>query len=635
MFRIYTLCLCLTLASPTVFAIDQIQLSMASLAGANWRAEQLRLSIQLPTSNNRNGTATLTALQLTLPKPIGVLKAAVVQCAALQMTATHWRCTEGSVTAQHSQLGAQPAPLTWSYDLATSAVDWDMRALPVMGGQLNLTGRLDESGIQLSGSTNLTGGNASGTLAADQLRTHFSASLPQSDDGLPFVLSLTADHGQAYIEPIFVDAGLAPLSIRAVGHFESPTLRFSELELQHRGVLSAQGHGRMRFEPTFALEDAEVTVTQAVFPAVYQTWIQPFRTGLLGDALKTKGELRGEAQWTQGRLARIDAQPQQLYLHGAQDAFSIDDLNGELHWRSTTDAPLSQLRWAGGHAYRLPLGASTLKLQLAGVDVQLVEPLHLPMLEGALVVDEFAAKAIGSPDLHLDFDGHLKPIQMAPLCVALGWPVFGGQLSGELPRLTYKKQVLTLGGTLRAQVFDGEVALEKFTLKDPFGRVPRLGANLHARNLDLAQFTQAFSFGKIEGRLNADVEKLRLQNWQPVSFNARLYTPPDDRSRHRISQRAVDHIASIGSGGATAVLSGTMLRFFEDFRYDRLGMSCVMSKGVCDMSGVAPGKNGGYYLVKGAGLPRIDVMGFVSRVQWATLVEQIRTATQGGAPVIK
>ena len=88
--------------------------------------------------------------------------------------------------------------------------------------------------------------------------------------------------------------------------------------------------------------------------------------------------------------------------------------------------------------------------------------------------------------------------------------------------------------------------------------------------------TGAFSFGRITGRLSGAIDGLQLFNWTPVAFDARLYTPPDDRSKHRISQRAVENIGSIGGGGAgvTAALSSGFLRFFEDFNYDRLGLSC-------------------------------------------------------------
>ena len=39
--------------------------------------------------------------------------------------------------------------------------------------------------------------------------------------------------------------------------------------------------------------------------------------------------------------------------------------------------------------------------------------------------------------------------------------------------------------------------------------------------------------------------------------------------------------------------------------------------------------------VEGAGLPRIQVVGFRRRVDWPTLVSRLRAATAGQAPVIE
>ena len=197
--------------------------------------------------------------------------------------------------------------------------------------------------------------------------------------------------------------------------------------------------------------------------------------------------------------------------------------------------------------------------------------------------------------------------------------------------------VVTLGSTLRAQVFDGDLSLSDLQLQQPFGKWPRLYSNVAFDNLDLELMTGAFSFGRITGKLSGRIDGLRLFNWTPVAFDARLYTPPDDRSRHRISQRAVQNVGSIGGGGAgvTAALSSGFLRFFDDFNYERLGISCRLENDVCAMDGIAPAPNGGYYLVKGKGLPRIDVIGSSHRVDWPRLVEQLLAATASEGPVLR
>ena len=113
-----------------------------------------------------------------------------------------------------------------------------------------------------------------------------------------------------------------------------------------------------------------------------------------------------------------------------------------------------------------------------------------------------------------------------------------------------------------------------------------------------------------------------MENWKPVTFYAWLGTPDDDDSSHRISQRAVNNIASIGGGGASDLLSRSFLGMFETFRYDKIGVGCYLHEGVCQMMGLeATGQ--GYYLIKGGWLPRIDVLGYNARVNWDVLVERL------------
>ena len=75
------------------------------------------------------------------------------------------------------------------------------------------------------------------------------------------------------------------------------------------------------------------------------------------------------------------------------------------------------------------------------------------------------------------------------------------------------------------------------------------------------------------------------------------------------------------------MLQGGLLRFFDTFGYDRVGLSCRLANDVCIMGGVLPAP-AGYYIVKGSGLPRIDVIGSQSRVAWTTLVRQLGSAMQ-------
>ncbi len=262
---------------------------------------------------------------------------------------------------------------------------------------------------------------------------------------------------------------------------------------------------------------------------------------------------------------------------------------------------------------------------------------RIPLLDGALELDRFTVHDAGLPEMAFGLDASLLPVSVQRLSRAFGWPEFGGQLGGKISDLRLDNGVLTLATTLQARIFDGRLEISNLRLEEPFGDWPRLYSSIDIYNLDLEQVTSAFEFGRITGRLSGYVNELVLFNWMPVEFDARLYTPPDDRSRHRISQRAVQNIGNLGGGGAGvgAALSSGFMRFFDDFNYDRLGISCTLTNEICLMDGVDPAPNGGYYLVKGRGLPRIDVIGNATRVDWPRLVAQIRAIMESEGPVVE
>ena len=113
---------------------------------------------------------------------------------------------------------------------------------------------------------------------------------------------------------------------------------------------------------------------------------------------------------------------------------------------------------------------------------------------------------------------------------------------------------------------------------------------MRARDLDLGLLTQTFEVGSITGKLEVDVLGLELFGWSPTAFNARLATPKGDKSRHRISAKAVSSLSNVGGGGGGVVqaLQSGVLRFFDEYSYDKLGITCRLVGDVCEMSGIEP-----------------------------------------------
>nr|MBW4051334.1 hypothetical protein [Pseudomonadota bacterium] len=302
--------------------------------------------------------------------------------------------------------------------------------------------------------------------------------------------------------------------------------------------------------------------------------------------------------------------------------------SGNIHWTAVPGAAVAQseITWQRAAAYGLSGGPVRLRFFAWHRNFALLGGnTRLPVVDGAVIVHTLVGRDLGTPQAKVDFDADVTPISMPRLSKAFGWPVMSGTVSGHIPLVRYRNHELTFDGDLVAKVFDGTITGSHIVLQNPLGPFPSLSADVRARGLDLDLVTHTFAFGFMTGRVDADVSGLQLFDWSPVAFDARLYTMPGDRSPHRISQNAVTRIAGLGgsSGAVTAALESGVLRFFHTFHYGRIGIGCRLQNEVCAMSGAGPVPDGGYYLVKGSGIPRLDIIGNVTRVNWPQLIGQI------------
>ncbi len=492
--------------------------------------------------------------------------------------------------------------------------------------------------------TGLTFADAEGTLAGEAIAGAFRADLAAERDDFALTggrLELTG--GQAYSDPVFLDFGAHRADLHFAGRLAGTGLRFeaSEFSAVHRDVVMAAGSATLDFVGETLMTDARLRIEKLSLAGAVPAYVQPF---LIDTALKDiegAGTASGEIDIAGGTPTRVTLTFEDIALETPSGALSIAGLRGRLNWfDDTTRASLagtiddalfqSTVTWDTARLWGIEIGPVELPFATTGRHFRLLEPTTLPIFDGGLGIKTLRVRHAGTEQMYVRFDAELRPISVAPLARAFGWPEFQGTLAGSIPDLQYAQGVVTLGGNLEATVFDGRIAVRELQLRDPLGKYPRLHASIDVDNLDLTLLTNTFSFGMITGRLSGHMEDLETFDWMPVSFDAQFATPPGDRSKHRISQRAVTNLSSIGGGsggGVAAALQGGLLRFFDDFGYDRLGLTCRLANDVCTMGGVAAAP-GGYYIVKGAGLPRIDVIGNQTRVAWTRLVRQLASITE-------
>ncbi len=679
-------------------AVSNIALDIGDLQGNGWSARNVSIVLELPGAQET--VARVFARHVALMPEVGALLGVSVTCRNPVVKEPIFRCRDAKVTGQIGRFGRQQFTADLEYHSQNETLTFAIDGLKVAQGRAHIDGKWLESGwtlaasvthgqlaelrklatpwfalpedltvdgrsslratlrghtgiedIHVDGTLNeVTANNAAGTLATDKLTLDVDADLKPVGPDWDIQVTLQSSTGQAYSDPIFVDFGQNAARATVAGRWRSEdgVLQLTQLDLSHKDIVTGNVTGELDFAGETLLKRVRVDLQRLEFPGAFASLMLPFLLDTEVKDLKTAGRVSGVVEVDDGVPAVLDLKLVDVYAEGS--AITLRSLRGHVSWlssarRSALDdagsqpptALASRLEWESGALYGISGGAARIDFVTSGADFRLLEPTVLPILDGGLAIRTLSMRDLGEPQMSVRFEGELKPISVPLLCRAFGWPEFSGKIEGRIPQVSLEKDVLSLGGDLEAKVFDGQVVVDALKLQNPLGDYPRLSANITMRDLDLESVTGTFSFGTITGRLNADVRALELFRWAPLRFDARLYTPPGDKSRHLISQRAVNNLSNIGGsgGGVTAALSSGFLRFFENFRYARLGLSCRLENEICLMDGIEPYQGDAYYIVKGSGLPRINIIGNAHRVSWNRLVSQLAAIQESGGPVVQ
>ncbi len=616
-----------------------------------------------------------------------------VVCRALALTTATTRCADATFTLKIPGAERQAMPGAFSYDSATGIAEIELSSVSVAdgrirasitssdsgfdvrfsGNQLQLSGLLvvassfsdAVAGYSVSGLADVTGSlnmpaegptrvrfvadvknvslaNDAGTIAAESVTGRIDLDVIQHSGETRLTMAFDSQQGEAYLEPVYANFSENAFSVR-LQDFSTPdfvNVNVPQFRIRQGALLDIGGSATLRL-PAGESDATDITATielrDTSVESLYTNLGKIAAAGTMFDDLETAGTVTGSVSIVDSALRSANLAFDEVILDDRGGRFAVYALDGAVDWSADEHRSpgAGRLRWESGSVYNISVGGGSVDLQLGDNDVKLMSPLRLPVLGGALQINQLELHNFGEDRATGTLDAELEPIQLGQLTGALGWPAFSGSLSGRLPLLTLEENTISVGGTLSARAFDGTMEISGLRIEQPFGLVPRLQADLAVRNLDLQRVTEAFSFGLIQGRLSGDVRALRMMNWRPVAMDMHFYTPVNDKSQHRISQRAVENLASVGGGGAAAVLSTGFLKFFDVFAYDRIALRCVLDNGVCRMSGAGPAKaGGGYYIVKGSGIPRIDVVGFRDAVSWQRLVQQLAAITRSGSPTV-
>lgn len=358
------------------------------------------------------------------------------------------------------------------------------------------------------------------------------------------------------------------------------------------------------------------------------------------EATRLRGALRGavalavDAQG--GWKVDGDLHLRDVNASGVEPSFLLTDLELDLPLLIGDPAPAAEQRRGSLRARAL---------QIARIDVAppaielLVEPnqirsqgeVRLPLLGGGAVISGLRADDLASDVPRASFALRLDQLRLEGLAQSLAWPGLSGSLNGELARVEVSPDRLESEGEVVARVFGGVVRARDIGVDQLRSSVPELGVDVDFENLSLARLTDIVTFGRMTGIIHGAVHDLVVVNREPVAFAAWLETVPRDGVSQVISVDAVRQISILG-GTSSDPLSQGVLRFFDQYRYAKMGFHCTLHNDLFQLRGVER-RGDREYLVVGATLPpRINVISHSQRISFSEMVKRLRQAANVNEP---
>ncbi|RLJ17769.1 hypothetical protein DJ031_12980 [bacterium endosymbiont of Escarpia laminata] len=674
----------------SALAVDQLTLSIDKIDGATWQAEHINLQLEwLPSSKS---AYRLEIGRIQLPQLAAPLENLKLTCHRGTVSELQIQCDKGRLKVTGLKLDNPSMRVRFRLDLVTLALQIELKQIALAGGNLDLSlssnkgrwkidlqgkkidtqtltkwlpaeirpkGEWDYSGY-LDPEFHLTGNagqlkqvkwllklndfsfsDPDAAYLAEKLTLKSQGSAEFNRAAWRGEVDLALLNGEVLTPFFYLNPSSSPFhattDFSVDDGFESLSLTQSRWGLE--GILDVSSDFSLDLQHSPSIRSLHLATKTFDVGRVYQEYFQPVFIGtswgdfVLDGGLDLSLKVEDDKYLFSANLHNIDLDDS--VISGQPRRVGIKGLDGQLYWSHGYLPKDSWLSWQRGHLLEnITLGASRIDFQLDDRQFHLTRQAKLPLLDGVLLIDRLDADGTNGEGPQIKFDGMLTPVSMKALSQALDWPELSGTLSGMLPGLTFQDGVVSVDGVLLVRIFDGDILFKDLRLESLFGVYPLVRANVEISKLDLETLTRTFSFGKITGRLDGYIHDLELEDWLPVAFDAHFHTPEDDDSRHRISQQAVDNISNLGGSGMSGALARTFLGFFDEFGYRRLGIGCRLEDGMCEMSGAGSAKQG-YYLVEGAGIPRIDIVGFNRKADWNRLVEQLKQMSVAGAPEVR
>ncbi len=456
--------------------------------------------------------------------------------------------------------------------------------------------------------------------------------------------AVTLKKAELLIDPLYLTiTKKKPITVSVDLVWQPERLQLHELAYTHTDVITVKGSGDIGLGDNVSVNALSVQLGKTSLKPLYTHYVQ----GLFDDesqmkALDTSGAIKASFLWLKDKQHAV-AELININVEDSEQRFGLGGLNGKIEWHNQPALLPSHVGW--DYVYIAPkpeskskieLSASRFDLGLGAKQVKLLKPWHQPLLDGAIRIEQLSLDNIGDEQMALQLGAKLVPISLSALSAAIAGPPLTGQLSLDMPSVSYRNNHLEINDKIQIGVFDGDIVVNTLSVDDLLGQRPVLKADVDVTKLNLKSATDVTEFGEIQGQLSGYIHDLLLMNWQPVSFDLYFGTPKDDHKPHLISHQAVKTLAGLDNIAVKALSSG-VLNLFNNFHYEGIGWGCHLEEGICQMRGVLPAEKG-YYIIKGNGLPHLDVIGYTRSVDVNELrnrLKRLAIAGKTGEPVVE
>lgn len=528
---------------------------------------------------------------------------------------------------------------TYADHILSSTVDgtipqaWLHEALQIAG--LDVEGEFapdlrvtyDDGLFKISGEIGFSGvnwRNSDALYAVDKLAGRLKLDVSGAGQSWQGGFDLQLSDGEALATPLYFNLNQEAKRFKGQFHWHHGVLSLSDTYVIDQGM---SGHLEIVYDSNKGeLDSLQVHELSGDAGVIYSRYAQPFLSDtLLGDA-DVSGVVFAAFDWQHGKLGDIAAVFNHVSIEDKQSRFNISDIDGQFG-KSSKGQP-SVLRFGEIDWHGLPLRASSVYFKWNGKGIELLRPWRIPLFDGALILTGLKP----TDKSGYQMSARIEPIDIAKITQALDLLPFRGEISGEFANIQIDKEQMFIGAPIFLRLFDGDVEVRDFRIDGLYSGTPLLYFDMVIDHIDLQRLTHALKVGEIQGRLSGFVRDVALLNWQPQQFDAQLETPRKDAGQRRISHEAVQYLSEAGGGSE---LVGGFVEMLNQFPYEKLGVQALLSGGVLHLNGVEPAANGGYYLVKGRGLPHLDIIGYGHKVDWDELLARLKAAAESDGAVIE